>query len=280
MFKKGRSMKTITFIGTGNMASAIIGGMLGAGIPAETITVYDKMTEKAEAFTKKGARIAATLPEAVSASDTVLLAVKPQNFAEVLTELQSSGTDYKNKTFITIAAGISTSAIEAWLGCELSVIRVMPNTPLMIGKGTTALCRNERVSDEDFSFAQSIFANSGMTMVIDESEMNTVICVNGSSPAYFYHFIDAMVQSAKAQGLKLDERTILEAVCSTVIGSAQMLLDSGKTAGELVRAVTSPKGTTEQAMNVFYNADIADIIDKAMRACTVRAEEMAKEFGK
>ena len=273
-------MKTITFIGTGNMASAIIGGMLAAGTPADMITVYDKMTEKAEVFGGKGANVAPSLPEAVKASEMVLLAIKPQNFAEALTELKNSGVDYKGKTFITIAAGITTSAIEAWLGCELAVIRVMPNTPLMIGKGTTALCRNARVSDGDFELARSIFANSGMTMVIDESQMNTVICVNGSSPAYFYHFIDAMVQSAKAQGLELDERTVLEAVCSTVIGSAQMLLDSGKTAGELVRAVTSPKGTTEQAMNVFYDAGVADIIDRAMRACTARAEEMAKEFGK
>ena len=273
-------MKTITFIGTGNMATAIINGMLGAGTPADKITVYDKMTDKAALFGEKGAKVAASLPDAVNASETVLLAIKPQNFAEALTELRESGVDYKNKTFITIAAGISTEAIEKWLGCELAVIRVMPNTPLMIGKGTTALCRNSRVSDSDFADAKSIFANSGMTMVIDEAQMNTVICVNGSSPAYFYHFIDAMVQSAKAQGLGLDERTILEAVCSTVIGSAQMLLDSGKTAGELVRAVTSPKGTTEQAMNVFYGADVSGIIDKAMRACTSRAEEMSKEFGK
>lgn len=272
-------MKTITFIGTGNMASAIINGMLGAGTPAESITVYDKMTEKAEAFAQKGAKVASSLPAAVAASEMTLLAIKPQNFDEALTELRESGIDYSGKLFITIAAGITTDAIEKWLGCQLPIIRVMPNTPLMIGKGTTALSRNERVNDEDFEFVCSIFNKSGMTMVIPELQMNTVICVNGSSPAYFYHFIDAVVASAKGQGLELDERTLLEAVCNTVIGSAQMLLDSGKTAGELVRAVTSPKGTTERAMNVFYDEKVSDTIDRAMRACTARAEEMSKEFG-
>lgn len=272
-------MKSLAFIGAGNMASAIIGGMLKAGVPAGSLTVFDKLTDKLEAFRERGLNTAASLPEAVASSEAVLLAVKPQNFAEALGELRESGVCCKDKLFITIAAGISTEAVEKWLGCELAVVRVMPNTPLMIGKGTTALCRNSRVSDEDFAMAQSIFASSGMTMVIDEAQMNTVICVNGSSPAYFYHFIDAVVRSAMEQGLGLDERTVLEAVCSTVIGSAQMLLDSGKSAGELVRAVTSPKGTTERAMNVFYEEKVAGIIDRAMRECTVRAEQMSKEFG-
>ncbi len=273
-------MKTITFIGVGNMASAIIGGMLSAGINGELITVYDKNTEKAEAFLVDGVKIAPSLADACKASELILLAVKPQNFSEVLSEIKESGINLEDKTFITIAAGISTEAIERMLGAELPVVRVMPNTPLQIGKGVSALCRNGRVSDGDFSLACEIFNASGMVTVVDESQMNTVICVNGSSPAYFYHFIDAMVKSAKAQGLELDERTVLEAVCKTVIGSAQMLLDSGKTAEELVRAVTSPKGTTEQAMNVFYGENLADTVDRAMRACTKRAEEMALEFGK
>ena len=273
-------MKTITFIGVGNMASAIIGGMLTAGCPGELITVYDKMPEKAESFVSKGVRLAESLTDACSASELILLAIKPQNFAEVLGELGGNKDVLANKTFISIAAGISTEAIENMLGQKLPVIRVMPNTPLQIGKGASALCRNERVSDEDFALACSIFESAGMIMVIDESQMNTVICVNGSSPAYFYHFIDSMVRSAKAQGLELDDRTILEAVCKTVIGSAQMLLDSGKTAEELVRAVTSPRGTTEKAMNVFYDERLSDTVDRAMRACTKRAEEMASEFGK
>lgn len=273
-------MKTITFIGAGNMASAIIGGLLASGCEASLITVYDKMEEKVTALAEKGVNAAPSIPEACEASQFILLAVKPQNFKEVLTELGKSGVNTDEKVFITIAAGISTEAVSAMLGREAAVVRVMPNTPLQIGKGVSAICRNSRVSDEDFALACSVFKCSGMVMQLDESQLNTVICANGSSPAYFYHFIDAVVKSAKAQGLECDDRTLLEAVCRTVIGSAEMLLASGKTAEELVRAVTSPKGTTERAMNILYDENVADTIDRAMRACTDRAEEMAREFGK
>ncbi len=272
-------MKSISFIGAGNMATAIIGGMLKTGTAPKLITVYDKLSDKAALFKEKGLNVAETLRDACEKSEFILLAVKPQNFAEVLGEIKESRTDISDKTFISIAAGISTEAIEGFLDKKCAVVRVMPNTPLMVGKGASALCRNDRVTDEDFALACGIFEASGMIMVLDESKMNTVICANGSSPAYFYYFIDAVVKSAKAQGLDIDERLLLEAVCKTVIGSAQMLLDSGKTAGELVAAVTSPRGTTERAMNVLYENNVDEIIHKAMCACTYRAEEMAKEFG-
>lgn len=272
-------MKTITFIGTGNMASAIIGGLLGSGCPADLITVYDKLSEKAEAFAARSVNVAKTLTEACEKSEFVLLAVKPQNFAEVLGELSTSDVDISGKVFISIAAGISTDAICKMLKKECAVVRVMPNTPLQVGLGVSALCRNRGVSDADFDLACSIFESSGMAVRLDESQMNTVICANGSSPAYFYYFIDAMVRSAKEQGLTLDEHTLTEMVCRTVIGSAQMLIESGKSAEELIRAVTSPNGTTERAMNVFRDEKTDEIIDRAMRACTDRAEEMSKAFG-
>ena len=125
-------MKTITFIGVGNMASAIIGGMLSAGIEGELITVYDKTPEKAEAFAASGVKAATSLIDACKASELILLAVKPQNFSEVLSEIRDGGIDLASKTFITIAAGISTEAIEKMLGAKLPVVRVMPNTPLQI----------------------------------------------------------------------------------------------------------------------------------------------------
>ncbi len=272
-------MKSISFIGAGNMATAIIGGMLKQGVDPRLITVYDKLSDKAELFSEKGLNVAPSLTDACKAGEMILLAIKPQNFAEALGEIRESGVDISKKTFISIAAGITTETVENLLDTKCAVVRVMPNTPLMVGCGASALCRNDRVSDEDFSAVCGIFEASGMIMVIDEAEMNTVICANGSSPAYFYYFIDCVVRSAKAQGLALDERQILEAVCQTVIGSAKMLLDSGKTATELVRAVTSPNGTTERAMNVFYNEKIDEIIHRAMCACTERAEEMSREFG-
>ncbi len=273
-------MKTITFIGTGNMATAIIGGMLASGTDASLVTVYDKLPEKAAAFAERGVNVAKTLADAANASELILLSVKPQNFSEVLGEIGGSDVDTSKKTFITIAAGISTDTVSAMLGRECAVIRVMPNTPLQVGKGVSALTRNALVSDEDFALVRSIFDAAGMTVVIDEAQMNTVICANGSSPAYFYYFIDCVVKSAKAQGLELDEKTLTEVVCRTVIGSAEMLLASDKSAAELIRAVTSPNGTTERAMNVLYEENVDGIIDRAMRACTLRAEEMARELSK
>ncbi len=273
-------MKTITFIGTGNMATAIISGMLASGTDASLITVYDKFTEKAAAFANRGINVAPTLIDAANASELILLSVKPQNYAEVLGEIGGSDVDTSHKTFISIAAGISTETVSAMLHRECAVVRVMPNTPLQVGCGVSALTRNSLVSDEDFALVRSIFDAAGMTVVIDESQMNTVICANGSSPAYFYYFIDAIVRSAKAQGLDLDDKTLTEVVCRTVIGSAEMLLASGKSAAELIRAVTSPNGTTERAMNVFYEEKVDETIDRAMRACTDRAEEMARELGK
>lgn len=272
-------MKTITFIGTGNMASAIIGGMLKSGVDASLITVYDKLPDKTSELAKRGVNVANTLTQACSASEFVLLSVKPQNFAEVLGELAGSGTYIDKKVFISIAAGISTASVSKMLGRECAVVRVMPNTPLQVGRGVSALCRNSLVSDEDFALVRQVFDAAGMTVCIDEAQMNTVICANGSSPAYFYYFIDAMARSAKAQGLELDEKTLTEVICRTVIGSAEMLLASDKSAAELIRAVTSPNGTTERAMIVFYEEKTDEVIDRAMRACTVRAEEMAKQFG-
>lgn len=261
------------------MATAIIGGMLDSGVNASLITVYDKFADKTAAFASRGVNAAPTLCDAAAASELILLSVKPQNFAEVLGELAESGVDTQSKVFISIAAGISTDAVCKMLGRNCAVVRVMPNTPLQVGKGVSALCRNSLVSDESFALARSIFDCAGMTICLDESQMNTVICANGSSPAYFYYFIDAMVRSAKAQGLDCDEKTLTEVICRTVIGSAEMLLASGKSAAELIRAVTSPNGTTERAMNVFYEEDVDKTIDRAMRACTARAEEMSRAFG-
>lgn len=268
-------MKKTAVLGVGNMASAIIGGILNSGLgKASDLRLFDRMPEKLAPYVEKGAYAASSLTDAVNGAEYILLSVKPQNLNEVLGELKA--TDLSGKTFISICAGVSTKIIENKLGRKVPVVRVMPNTPLQIGLGVSALAKNSGVTDEAFDFAVSVFESSGMVLKLDESGMNAIISVNGSSPAYFYYFIDAMVKSAKAQGLDCDG--IVEAVCRTVIGSAEMLMRSGKTPEELIRAVTSPKGTTERAMNVLFEANVADTIDKAMRACTARAAEMAEEL--
>lgn len=263
-------MKRYSFIGAGNMAYAIIGGMKNADI-----TVYDKLTAQYEKF-NGSVKTVASAPKAVECADYVVLAVKPQNFAEVLSEIKESGVSLEGKVFISIAAGVKTSSICKGLGKSVAVIRTMPNTPLLIGKGVTALSRNEFVTDESFNEIKNVFSTCGSVFELPESKMNAVIAATSSAPAYIYYIIDCMVKEAEAEGL--DASVIKAAVCEMVKGSADMLLSSDKTPSELVKAVTSPNGTTERAMNIFYSAELDKTISNAMKACTKRAEELSDEL--
>lgn len=265
--------KTISFIGAGNMAFAIIGGLTSKNseftVPKSQITLYDANTAQYDKF-GSGFNIAKDIHDAVN-SDIIFLAVKPQNYSSVLSEINGAKLD--GKVLISIAAGISTDYIQNIVG-ECAVVRTMPNTPLLVGKGLTALCRNKNVSDEDFDLIERMFAASGSTIRIDESEMNRIIPATSSSPAYVFLFIKAICDGAAAQGLKCDD--IRKAVCDAVIGSATLAKESNLSLEELIRMVTSPKGTTEQAMNVFYNDGFEDTVKKAMDACLKRADELSK----
>lgn len=264
----------ISFIGAGNMASAIIGAILNSGRTAPSdICVFDKISDKASAFAAKGLRCAATLKEAVEASAWVLIAVKPQDIENVLEDIKSGCEGYADKTYISIAAGISTGFIERILG-ECAVVRVMPNTPLLVGCGATAISRNSRVPDKDFTKICGIFASAGTVSVLPEKKMNAVISVNSSSPAYFFMFVKAMVDAGVKQGI--DEKIAASLAIGAASGAAKMLEQSGMTPEELIRMVKSPKGTTEKALDVFESEDLHGMVERAMEACTHRAEELGK----
>lgn len=260
----------IAFIGVGNMASAILKGMTGE----EKVTLYDKDPSKYDLFEGRGYNVAKSPEEAVLCADYIILAVKPQNFDELLSGLAKAKIDTEGKTFISIAAGIPISRITSALGEKTACIRTMPNTPLMVGKGVTALTKNSYVKEECFRFACDLFGRLGAITVIEEKDMNAIISATSSSPAYVYLFIKAICDSAYAQGLKIDNMT--ELVANMVIGSAEMVLKSGKTPDELIRMVTSPNGTTERAMNILYQSDFSGIIDRAMKDCTKRAIELSR----
>ncbi len=264
----------IAFIGVGNMASAILGGILnGTGKFAEKdVIIYDKLPEKTDAypFLEK----ADSVSDAVCKADYTVFAVKPQNFPEMLDEIKTSGISLDGKTFITIAAGISCEFITSVLG-DVAVVRVMPNTPLLVGAGTSALCRNKYVTDEAFGIAFSLFSGLGLAVELGEENMNEIIALTSSSPAYVFLFIKSMADTAKAQGLKLEYSELIKLGCSAVIGSAKLLSESTDTADELIRKVTSPGGTTEQAMKVLYENGFEKIIKDAMDACTKRAYELS-----
>jgi pyrroline-5-carboxylate reductase len=266
-------MKKIGFIGAGNMAGAILNGVIGTNTyPADHLFVFDLNREKCDAMAERGVRSFASAAELAASCDVIFLSVKPQNFQEVLESIRSSVT--KEKLFVTIAAGISTDFIKTTVQCDCPVIRVMPNTPLLLGKGATAMCRSADVTEEQFDLIERFFAACGTVSVLDESKLNAVISVNGSSPAYVYLFVKAMMDSAEQQGIARE--VSLPLICQTLVGSAEMLLQPNASPDELIRMVSSPGGTTLAALDVFYQNDFAAIIDQAMQACTKRAEELGK----
>ncbi len=264
--------RKIAFMGVGNMASAIINGITAAGhVSFSELVLYDIFPEKCETYTKQGATLASSEADAAAMVDCIVLAVKPQTFPELLPRL-AQVKDIEKKLIVTIAAGITVETVTSALG-GAPVVRVLPNTPMLIGMGVSVICRNDAVASEDFAFVSSMFEASGSVIYIDESEMNRMISVTSSSPAYVFGFIKAICDGAAAQGLENDD--ILPAVCDMVIGAATLLKQGGLTPEAQISMVTSKGGTTERAMGVLKNADMSGIVERAMKACTARADELS-----
>lgn len=267
------SNKKIGFIGAGNMATAIINGMIGnkAKDPS-MIYVFDLDNAKLDIMKQNGINVCESANDAVEKSDIIVLAIKPQNYEEALLGIKSSVTE--EKVFVTIAAGISINYVTETLGVNCPAVRVMPNTPLLLGYGATAMCRSENISDEDFNEIYNMFALSGEVCLFSESKMNEVISINGSSPAYFYLFALAMKQYAEEAGF--DGETALKLIAKTMEGSAHMILESGDTLETLIQKVSSKGGTTIAALDVMKSKGIPEAIKEGMAACTKRAEELGK----
>lgn len=266
-------MKKIGFIGAGNMATAIINGLISnKAVEAENVNVFDLDKEKLALMTEKGINALSNSKEVVNNSDIIVLAVKPQNYSEVLQELKE--TVDETKIFVSIAAGISISYVRNELSCNCPVVRVMPNTPLLLGKGATSLCPSENISEDDFETVKNMFALSGTVEVFTEDHMNEIISVNGSSPAYIYLFAKVMADYAKSCNIEYDKAMNL--ICATLEGSAEMLRNSGDSAETLIQKVSSKGGTTIEALNKLYEYKFEEAITEAMKACTNRAEELGK----
>ena len=264
-------MNKIAFIGSGNMASAIAGGIIKSKtvLPSDVI-LFDKNEEQYKKFDAE-CKKASCAKEAALCADYVFFSVKPQNIKDVLSEISS--LDNTGKVFISICAGITIESIEKWLG-KVKIIRVMPNTPLLIGQGVTALCKNEFVAKEEFDFVSSLFSSSGYTTEIEEKDFSALTALTSSSPAYVYLFAKSMLTGAQKLGFNPSDAVLL--VCKTLIGSANMILSDSRSLDELIRMVKSPNGTTEKALDVFENNNFTDIVCEAMKACADRAEELAK----
>lgn len=265
----------IAVIGTGNMALSIIGAVKKAGrMSTDIFCAYDKFEEQMLKASKLGATVSNSLVEAVDCADFVLLSVKPQDLDGVIECIKTECNDFEKKIYISICAGISTDYICKAFGVCLPVIRVMPNAPMMIGAGATAITRNELVSDKNFSKICGIFSFGGEVASIPENQMNAIISVNSSSPAYFYEIIRIMINYATTKGI--DEKVARSMAQNAMYGAAMMLKNSDKSPEELISVVKSKKGTTEAALDSFKSSDLEKIFFEAMDACTQRAEELGK----
>ena len=263
----------IGFIGAGNMATAIIGGLVRSDFNKKDIYVYDVFEEKLKTFEDMGLSISENAAELTKEADIIVLAVKPQQYGEVLEGIRESAS--MSKTFVSIAAGITVEFVRRKLSMDVPVVRVMPNTPMLLGKGATALFPSENLTDEAFEIVKGMFERSGVVEILPESLMNAVISVNGSSPAYIYLFAKAVCDSAEAQGIERD--TAMKLFAAVLEGSAEMLRSSGDDPDTLIAKVSSKGGTTIAALERLYAHGFEGAIDDAMKACTKRAEELASE---
>jgi len=257
-------------IGAGNMAEALLKGAIAAGaVAAEKIVASDPSAQRREVMTRMGIKAVgdnltpATCP-------MVLLAVKPQVLAAVLEEI-SPAVD-RDAVVVSIAAGITTSLIDQKLRRKGRIVRVMPNTPMLVLAGASALCRGPRATDDDVARVQKLFAASGWTVVVDEAAMDAVTAVSGSGPAYFFYLIEAMIEAGIAEGL--DEPTAAELAGQTCAGAAKLLRQTGRPARDLRAEVTSPGGTTQRAIETMEAAGVKQTLVKAIRAAAERSRQL------
>jgi len=266
---------TIGFIGAGNMASAIIGGLVNKGRDPQTISVFDPDAKKTGDLEKRlGIRAADDNKSLLGGSDVAVVAVKPQVMRDVLTPLAAALPDTP-PLVISVAAGIRIDSIEQWLGRRLAVVRVMPNTPSLVGSGAAGLYANDLVTSEQRDAAETLMQAVGITAWVDEEgQIDTVTGIAGSGPAYFMLFMEAMVDAAVQRGL--DHDTAQTLVIQTCRGAAELARQSPESLEQLRINVTSPGGTTERALQTMQDAGIEEIIRRAVNAAADRAEELAE----
>jgi len=272
-------MTRLAFIGGGNMARSLIGGLLKTGMAASAIRVAEPQAEARERLGRDfGIACFAGNRQAIADAEVIVLAVKPQIMPTIHAELDDI-LQQQRPLLISIAAGVRLDQLERWFGATLPIVRCMPNTPALIGAGATGLYANHRVSPAQKALAQHILDAAGITRwVDDESLLDTVTGLSGSGPAYFFALVEALEAAAVAQGLPRDTARALAA--QTCLGAGRMLVESGEDAAVLRQRVTSPNGTTQAALDSFAADDLAAITARAVAAATRRAVEMAAALDK
>jgi len=261
----------VGLIGVGVMGEALISGLVSSRFPKAQIVFTEKRSERSREISSKYGAREVELSELVKSSDVILLVVKPQDLGELLASI-SDGLN-KKALLVSFAAGKTTKFIAEKVGSKAAVIRVMPNTPTLIGLGMAAISIGESVSQEQSKFVTDFLATCGKVISIDENLQDAVTAVSGSGPAYFFAFVEEMIKSGTSLGLTNEQASTL--AIQTIVGSAAMLEQSGKSATALRENVTSPNGTTAAALKVFSEANLGGIIERAMTAARDRSQELA-----
>ncbi len=261
----GNEMK-LGFIGCGNMAGAIMGGIIKEGIcrPEEIIGADPFAPGRQKVQETYGIQVTADNKEAAGQADVLFLSVKPQFYEDVIREIKDVVTE--RQIIITIAPGKTLAWLGEQFGRELRIVRTMPNTPAMVSAGMTAVCPNQNVKEEDLALAQKILGAFSRVEVVAENLMDVVTAVSGSSPAYVFLFIEAMADAAVFEGMPRAQAYTFAA--QAVLGSAKMLLETGKHPGELKDMVCSPAGTTIGAVRVLEEKGFRSAVFEAVRECT------------
>lgn len=268
---------TLGFLGAGNMAGAIIHGLLDSGFAAQDLIICDRNADKLTPFADQGAQTTQNADELFRHADAIVLAVKPQVLKTVIVPLAELAQQRK-PLILSVVAAIPATSIEAWLGGELPIIRTMPNTPSLVQAGATGLFANERVTDEQKTFAESVFNSIGRyAWVEQEDQLHAVTATAGSAPAYFFQFAESMQKVALDLGLNDEQARTL--IGQTMLGAAKMILDTDTGIEQMRKNVCSPNGTTERAILSFQDDDIDAVVRRAMTACIDRSVELSRELG-
>lgn len=269
---------TIGFIGAGNMANSLIRGLLAKGTPAGSIWAADIDDSKLQRLEQECGIRPASSAEIAANADVILLAVKPQFMMDVCETLAASLGD-RSPLLISIAAGITNSHLQKWLGRPCAVVRCMPNTPALVGKGASGLYASPEVSESQKLLAEDIISAVGFSAwVNEETDIDIVTAVSGSGPAYFFLFMEAMQNAAKEMGLS--EELARDLTYHTAAGAAELALQSEDDTAELRRKVTSPGGTTEQAIRQFEEGGLRELVGKALLSARERSVELAEAADK
>lgn len=267
----------ISFLGGGNMATALIGGLLKQGFLAADIQVVDLYEPARERLLADfGVRAVAAPDAAFLAGDVLVLAVKPQQMRETLAPVAGH---LAQQLVITIAAGLHLADISRWLGGYANMVRVMPNTPALIGQGVTGLCALPGVSEAGRAAATRILGAVGATVwLTEESQLDAVTALSGSGPAYVFHFIEALQSGGEALGLPTETARAL--AIQTLVGSSALAASSSDSPAVLRERVTSKGGTTAAALQVFADGNFMALVERALAAAAARSAEMGEQLGR